>query len=309
MVFNSSGLYYICIIFFISLLIVYLSKNDIVIPIVDFVNKLRDRRVYEHNYKLGDLIRFKYYRNNTKVQEFYKKWYPNSIAVDYINLTNDSNRIDIINFIITNRYLILYLIIYLILYLIIYLILYLIIYLITNRTNLNNKPANNMVIVHLRLGDVIENNRVNMKGLTLNDIYEHQTNNHYVHPCSYYEKVIKIIKRFKKNITNVVIVGGFHKSLIPTNSYAYTEKISDIFELNGFNVIKRIGNNDADEDFIFMCNANYFVPGGGGFSSLISSVVLFKNKRLFYPIADNVEAYYGYTSKNNSKIPKKKYVN
>ena len=47
----------------------------------------------------------------------------------------------------------------------------------------------------------------------------------------------------------------------------------------------------ADQDFIYMCNANYFVPSGGGYTNIIKQMVAMNgNKVIGYPdlIKENV---------------------
>ena len=52
--------------------------------------------------------------------------------------------------------------------------------------------------------------------------------------------------------------------------------IYNLFVDNGFNVSIQYSNN-IDEDFILMSNSKYFIPSGGGFSFLITKMVLFNN--------------------------------
>ena len=62
-------------------------------------------------------------------------------------------------------------------------------------------------------------------------------------------------------------------------SLQYVNHIKQLFENNGFKCTTRI-NENADEDFLIMCNSKYFVPSGGGFSSIIKQMVILKGELL-----------------------------
>ena len=74
-----------------------------------------------------------------------------------------------------------------------------------------------------------------------------------------------------------MLIGGFHydtKKGKKLKSLQYVKSISNFFVDHGFKVTSRICENErADEDFVFMSSAAYFVPSGGGFSELLKAIV------------------------------------
>ena len=81
--------------------------------------------------------------------------------------------------------------------------------------------------------------------------------------------VIEIINTKNYNINEIILVGGYHrKNIDHSKSEEYIQKVKEFFENNNYIVETRI-DGDPDDDFIFMCNAKYFVPSGGTYSLLI----------------------------------------
>jgi len=52
--------------------------------------------------------------------------------------------------------------------------------------------------------------------------------------------------------------------------------IHDFFVRNGYNVSIHYSEN-ADDDFILLSNAPYFLPSGGGYSFLLQKMCLLNN--------------------------------
>tara|TARA_B100000900_G_scaffold405073_1_gene414189 strand:+ start:1148 stop:1636 length:489 start_codon:yes stop_codon:yes gene_type:complete len=134
-------------------------------------------------------------------------------------------------------------------------------------------PDKNTIVIHLRVGDVIDNTEISVD----NFLNESHYKNHYVRNLSYYKK---IIKKFDKSVKNIVFVYGYHIDSDHSKSEEYIEKLKQFFESNNFNVSKR-KNQNADDDFIYMCNSRYFVQSGGGFSKIIANIVRLKGNILY----------------------------
>ena len=133
-------------------------------------------------------------------------------------------------------------------------------------------PDKNDIIIHLRLGDVVENNSADvitiLSTYTYRDIFSF-TN--YTPPLSYIKDKIKKIN--KKDINKLIFVAGSHIEMPTPKSCQYIEIIKRYFESKGYNVQTRLGRK-ADEDFIFMCNSRYFIPStNGGYTNLIKKMV------------------------------------
>ena len=68
-------------------------------------------------------------------------------------------------------------------------------------------------------------------------------------------------------------------------SEQYIEFLKSLFNKHNYKV-NVFFNRDADEDFIYMSNAKYFVSTGGGFSTLISKMVEFNNNNVLHKSTD-----------------------
>tara|TARA_A100001015_G_scaffold267887_1_gene318313 strand:- start:181 stop:870 length:690 start_codon:yes stop_codon:yes gene_type:complete len=181
-----------------------------------------------NNYRLGDCIKSK----NEWFKDFHLKKYPNSIASKYLKKTKKKNDYNILYDIV--------------------------------KTYNNNTPQDN-VVIHLRIGDVLEK-----KGWCNN----HTCKNYSYEDINIYKKIANDIKN-NTNFKNIIIVAGSHYNYNNyDNSYKYINQVENIFKDKGFNVKKRLGYN-PDSDLVYMSNSKYFVSSGtrGGFTKIISEMV------------------------------------
>lgn len=161
----------------------------------------------------------------------------------------------------------------------------------SNIVSVNNQENNSTISIHLRLGDVIDNHERSVDDFLFNESSSKNNNKTigtrcdfnscksegYVKPMRYYEE---ILKKIPNSITKIkVFSGSFKETKNPHKSKDYLKKISAFFKQNGYNV-EINWNKNADDDFKQMCNSKYFVPSGGGFSTLISDVVKYKGGRV-----------------------------
>ena len=195
-------------------------------------------------YRLGDMVRIKNGRNsryNKKIGfNYHLKNYPNSIATEYMLKTKKNNDYNTLLDIINKR-----------------------------------QPKfypDDTLIIHLRIGDVIDNVDESVDEILSNYTPYHNMGN-YVRPIKYYTNLIDTINSYK--IKKILLIGGFHTKGNHDKSLQYVNHIKQHFENNGFKCTTRI-NHNADEDFLIMCNSKYFVPSGGGFSSIIKQMVKLK---------------------------------
>jgi len=194
------------------------------------------------SYRLGDMVtsNFRWFNG---AQEYHYKNFPNSIATEYMKKTNQKKDYNILLSIVKKK---------------------------TKETK--DLPDKNDIIIHLRLGDVVENNSADvitiLSTYTYRDIFSF-TN--YTPPLSYIKDKIKKIN--KKDINKLIFVAGSHIEMPTPKSCQYIEIIKRYFESKGYNVQTRLGRK-ADEDFIFMCNSRYFIPStNGGYTNLIKKIV------------------------------------
>jgi len=178
--------------------------------------------------------------------KYHLKYYPNSIVDKYYKKETKPNNFDLIFDIVKNY-------------------------------KLDKLPTIEDVIVHLRIGDVIEYSRFSVDE-HLEDYMDYNTTNfgtygglgNYVKPYKYYKDIIDKYKLPK----NIIIKAGGCVCDKNIKGKEYVEKIKKFFENNGFKVEYDEKNNlNPDDDFVYMCNAKYFIKSGGGFSRLIGQMV------------------------------------
>lgn len=229
------------IITFISLILIFIFSVYVNIVLL---NPQKDF-FQGHLYRLGDMIKYKHHRLNRDLGlNYHKKNFPNSIATEYMLTTNNKSDYPVLLKIISKR-------------------------------NYPRQYTNHLVI-HLRLGDVIDNSTHSVNEFLHRPVYVNYSKGNsvnYVKPIEYYKSII--IKSKLLGISKVIFITGFHRGKDHTKSLKYLSHIKNLFESKGFQCQTRI-NLDPDEDFLIMCNAKYFVPSGGGFSNVITNIVKLK---------------------------------
>ena len=195
-----------------------------------------------YRYRLADMVLHKNHSDN-KIWgfDYHKKIYPNSIATEYMRTTDDKSDYSILLDIISKRK--------------------------------TTHQYEDRVVIHLRLGDVINNSEYTVDQFLNNPTYYYHTNEmktNYVKTIRYYQKVIDKLR--KLGINKAIFITGFHQGTDHTKSLEYLSKLTLYFQSQGFQCTSRI-NLDPDDDFLIMCNSKYFVPSGGGFSKIITEIV------------------------------------
>lgn len=194
------------------------------------------------DYKLGYVIRFR----DTKEKKCLKTLlnhhnnYYNTIAGEYMRKTGKKENYDVLYEIIKDRRLI---------------------------TELD-VAKKNTIVIHLRVGDVIEYCEETVT--TLLSSQQKSRYGKYVRPLSYYKKYMDKLNKY--DINEVIFVAGSHKDITYDKSNLYISCIMLYFRLHCFFTSIRAGK-PYDEDFLFMSNAKYFLPSGGGFSQIIAKMV------------------------------------
>ena len=210
-------------------------------------------------YRLGDCVRL----NHKKLLQFMtKSRFPNSIASTYLKERKDTKNIDID-------------------------------LLLSLTCSLQPSYP---VIIHLRIGDVIDNHPRSVSdfwegnysvvrdndGLAAENIQmkwkggpKGCRSEGYVKSKKYYQN---IIDKFPLNVPRKgILIAGTHKPTNMTKSLSYIALVKKLFCDSGFSIDMSISDKPdavrADRDFIVMCNAKVYVPAGGGFSALAASLV------------------------------------
>ena len=205
---------------------------------------------YFYPYRLGDMIRSSEFRDRNDGYKWHINNFPNSIASKYMQLTDQDFNYDTLLSIINK-----------------------------SPYNKYEKPDNKTIVIHLRVGDVIDKEQYSVSDFLYKplNITKRNAKISYVYNIEYYKN---ILKKISNNFRNIVLVYGYHKEGDHTKSEEYIDKLKQFFESNGYNVKKRM-NEDADKDLVYMCNAKHFVKSGGVFSKIISEIVKLKNNKVY----------------------------
>jgi len=204
------------------------------ILITEIINRVEEYHTNLFNgwdlYRLGDCVNQRYVPGT---KTYHQTQFPNSIATKYMNKTENDKDYDILYEIVKSY---------------------------------KNITPQDVIIVHLRLGDVHETygdgGRLTASKIGID----------YYTSTDKYNNIIENLK--KHNIKKIVLVGGCHRFFKNyKKSEIYIDKVEKIFKAKGFSVERRFGNS-PDEDFIYMSNAKYFVKSGiSGFSNICAEMV------------------------------------
>jgi GR25 family glycosyltransferase involved in LPS biosynthesis len=159
-----------------------------------------------------------------------------------------------------------------------------------DRYNIEVKPDPDDLVVHLRIGDVLENSKFTVKQhlLKQRDTKMRLTywpnkgrKPDYVKPMSVYQEAAR---KYKGKVKNIVLVAGGCYATDFEKSVDYVMAVKIFFESEGFRVQLRLGET-PDDDFVFMARAGVsktgvinFVEGGGRFSELITKLIKHRGK-------------------------------
>lgn len=158
-------------------------------------------------------------------------------------------------------------------------------------SQLVKKIEKNRAVIHLRVGEVIDNNiktvhelfhkvhLVNKKKIKDPELEVNGTLSYlgtrpknplgYVKNIFYYQEIAYKLK--KLGVSKIIIIAGGLGN-IGKKSREYVNLVKSFLEDKSFDVEVRI-NTDADSDLCIMGNSRIFIPSGGGYSKIISEVV------------------------------------
>ena len=123
------------------------------------------------------------------------------------------------------------------------------------------KPDSETVVVHLRVGDVVD----------------HSRKNEYVRDIPYYSRIKDSFKQHP-DIKKVRIFAGAHKDVNHRLSSKLIHEVKNVFSDYDTQIVL---TRNPDKDFCYMCHSKYFVKSGGGFSNLIEKYVNTNNGIVF----------------------------
>ena len=146
--------------------------------------------------------------------------------------------------------------------------------LVRNRSS-RPSPGPQDLVVHLRLGDVLDNPFYAAKGCTL---HTNTTDCPYVKPLHAYARL-----SLPRTVARAYLVGSPHyRARTALKSLEYVRRVRATLAERGVRNIVELLNRDADEDLTFMARATYFVPSGGGFSSTVAELVRMNGGRVLW---------------------------
>ena len=198
-----------------------------------------------HGYRLGDMVVREDSRKQIHGEKFHFKFYPNSIASEYMRRTKKQEDFKTLLEIVKER----------------------------NQILQNDDE----LIIHLRTGD-----DVNQSPYTVDELLNLKESHKIIKNYNYYDKLNFDKKKIKKIIIVASVFSGGGTNLKDdfSKSYEYIDKIKKFYETQKYQVETRL-NGDADDDFVFMTNAKNFVPSGGNYSKLIKNLVLLNKNNVY----------------------------
>lgn len=138
------------------------------------------------------------------------------------------------------------------------------------------KPHDHDIIIHLRIGDAIENidnNCINYLKNKNDEVYATIVQN--------LEKTLHLLD----NKNRCILVYGSHLKLSAVqkeNTKFYLDKIRTLLKENNFKFIEKSHRN-PDKDFYYMAHSKVFIKSGGGYSTIIANIVAKNGGVVYYP--------------------------
>lgn len=210
---------------------------------------------YNH-YRLTDMVTTEYCNEFFMGKRYHLKYYQDSIVSKYFSKTDQINRFDILKELVDN-------------------------YKLEKEIDYENTA-----LIHLRLGEVIEESEYSAK-----DFFEKQIDwsvfntSRYVNSKKYYEYILDNNKNIPKKV--IIYSGGCFSSNKSKKSTEYINLIKNFLQEKDFEVIDTYYNsNNPDDDFVTMARSKHFIRSGGGFSKLIKKMVEINDGNVY---TDNYE--------------------
>ena len=170
------------------------------------------------NYSLGDCINRDPHNTNFN-RLWYRLYFNNTIADQYYRNTNKTNDYKTLHKIVSDR------------------------------TKDSKIPDQDSLIIHLRIGDVIDIEYTGEIDKILHAKGSHPDD--YIRNYNYFDQKIANYEKIKLN-KQIILVGGYRMNLDHSRSEEYIEKLKKHFESKGYTITKRIDKGDPDEDFIYV---------------------------------------------------------
>ena len=238
------------------------------------------KRRTKPKYELGDIVRGYHGKTHgwATMLSVYKRFWPNTIATEYLERVSEAKRFDVLCDIAIQRSPD------------------------VDSQKLSMAKSDRVAVMHLRLMDVINGYAPNHESWATGDPSERQFfgqkmpsvaefwemgddkwlahfeksptwNPHYVASRYYFVEIIKALK--KRHIHSIYILAApkAKKEKWFSRTTQYLNLIRALFEAEGF-TLNFSNAKSADEDFILGANARTFVRSGGGFSEIMQACAM-----------------------------------
>ena len=223
-------------------------------------SRIRNIRISSHastewdEYRLGDMFKSHTERGKKDGWRLHSRKYPDSIAVEYMMKIEDrfhgsDSDYSTMMQIVDDR--------------------------IANRTELQSlMPDNNTLVIHLRTGDVIEDDTLPIREfLSFDNASAPKRRGRWMtRGLPFYADIWDHIQRDGAPIDYILVCTGWHYKIAHYRSIAYINEVIKYLEQMVDAVEIRI-NENPDEDFMIMSQSRYFVESGGGYSRMMGGMV------------------------------------
>jgi len=193
-------------------------------------------------------------RNNPLGKQYHLKYYSDTIVSKYLTATNEPKRYDILHDIIS-------------------------------KYKPEHKPSDDVLIIHLRVGEVLDRSKFTVDEFLQEDRnFEYDGKRNFVKSLPYYKE--KIEQNVLPSKIKFFAGGCFHTNM--EKNMEYITKVSNFFKENNFEILENTYFNIPDDDFVYMCRSKHFIKSGGGFSKLV------ENMREIYFNEKDIDDYKSY---------------
>ncbi len=153
-----------------------------------------------------------------------------------------------------------------------------------------SKPKDDELVIHLRIGDIIDNSDVSAKQI-LSGVHWNESCRGRIDTQRYPSKTMTLffyesLPLEKLNISKIILMTGSSEHIYKaerekieelkecgknSESEEYVSIVKSFFEASGYNIDIRSGFS-PDEDFVFACRAKMFLPSDSGFALVVEGL-------------------------------------
>lgn len=144
------------------------------------------------------------------------------------------------------------------------------------------RPDPRDVVVHLRLGDVIETQKRNASALLRAGGYGDHPDFRQIRSIRPFQEYMDILEEIKGQYDKVVIVGGSHRSTVFKTGRTYAHCLQRGLAMAGHKVDLHLDDRSADKDFYFMAHSKFFIGSTGGYSKTMADLATMGGGKVWF---------------------------